>query len=230
VYAAGSQFVGNYNYGSGDIAGTAGNTNPVLVKYDSSGTAQWAKTITAGTTFAQFNTVTVDASGNVYAAGSQLGTENYNYGSGNIAGTADYLNPVLVKYDSSGTAQWAKTITGGGPSSASFNGVTVDTSGNVYAAGYQTSGDYNYGTGNIAGTSSVGNPVLVKYNSSGTAQWAKTITAGRGDAWFYAVTADATGNVYAAGYQKGTENYNYGSGNIAGTSSEANPVLVKYSK
>jgi len=248
VYAAGYQDRGNYNYGNVNIEGPC-SRNPVLVKYNSSGTAQWAKTITAGDYQACFYAVAVDSGGNVYAAGSQDGTGNYNYGSGNIAGTA-YENSLLVKYNSSGTVQWAKTITAGTgymnndiTRGTIFSAVAVDSGGNVYAAGYQyNNGNYDYGSGNITGTVSSGpNPVLVKYNSSGTTQWAKTLTKGSGGdlvpntnprqrlgAIFYAVAVDSGGNVYAAGYQAGSNDYNYGSGDVRGTSSNGNPVLVKY--
>ena len=66
--------------------------------------------------------------------------------------------------------------------------------------------------------------------ASGTTLWAKTIMAGTGSAVFIAVAADQAGNVYAAGLQYETGNYNYGSGNVAGKSTLNNPVLVKYSK
>jgi len=71
---------------------------------------------------------------------------------------------------------------------------------------------------------------VVKYNSSGVAQWAKTIMAGTNIASFDGVAVDSGGNVYAVGYQYGTGNYNYGSGNIMGTSTDFNPVVVNYGK
>jgi outer membrane protein assembly factor BamB len=229
IYAAGHQNgTGNYNYGSGTITGTYSHENAVLVKYDSSGTAQWAKTVTTGSSASRFNATVVDSSGNIYAAGYQYGTGNYNYGSGNIAGTGSVGdNAVLVKYDSSGTAQWAKTVTAG--NSSMFNAAAVDSSGNIYAAGYQQgTSNYNYGSGNIAGTYNSFNAVLVKYDSSGTAQWAKTVTTGSSASRFNATVVDSSGAVYAAGYQNTTSNFNYGSGNIAGTAYADNAVLVKY--
>jgi hypothetical protein len=231
VYAAGYQY-GNDTYTYGGSASATGTypigTNAVLVKYNASGTAQWAKTVT-GSGMSEFRAVAVDASGNVYAAGYQYGTGNYDYGSGNITGTSPYSNAVLVKYDADGTVLWAKTITAGNLDSG-FNAAAVDSSGNIYAAGAQLgNGAYNYGSGNITGSSyTTYNAVLVKYNASGTVQWAKTVTEGSSLSAFYTVAADASGGVYAAGYQSGTGAYNYGSGNIAGTYIGGNAVLVKY--
>jgi hypothetical protein len=71
--------------------------------------------------------------------------------------------------------------------------------------------------------------VLVKYNSSGQAQWAKTVEAGTvADASFFSsVAVDISGNVYAAGSQEGI--LNYGNGVTAtGTYSGSNVLLVKY--
>ena len=162
VYAVGYQTgTGDYTYGNETIKGTSTSSNPILVKYNSSGAALWAKTITAGTGTASFNSVAVDSSGNVYAAGSQSTMGNYTYGNETIAGNSASSNPILVKYDSSGTALWARTKTTG--SDAVFLGVAVDGSGNVYAAGRQNgTGDYTYGNETITGSSSGYNPVLVK--------------------------------------------------------------------
>jgi hypothetical protein len=232
VYAVGSQSINfTYTYGTGVSAQGTANSNVVLVKYDSNGTAQWAKTVSAGNSFSVFNAVAVDSSGNVYAAGYQSGNGTYTYGTGVSAqGTASDDNIVLVKYDSNGTAQWAKTVSAGS-SASSFNSVAVDSSGNVYAAGCQSgTGSYTYGTGVSAqGTSSGNNVVLVKYNSNGVAQWAKTVSAGSSASSFNSVAVDSSGNVYAAGYQIGNGSYTYGTGVSAqGTSGSNNAVLVKY--
>jgi hypothetical protein len=238
VYAAGFQYgSGTYTYGAGVSAqgGAPRLANGVLVKYNSSGTAQWARTVSAGSNGSGFTAVAVDSSGNVYAAGTQDGTGTYTYGAGVSAqGTNSYSgvnagNVVLVKYNSSGTAQWARTVSAGSNGSYFF-AVTVDSSGIVYAAGEQDgTGNYTYGDGVSAqGTSSRQNVVLVKYNSSGTAQWAQTISAGSNGSFFLGVAVDSSGNVYAAGDQDGTGTYTYGDGVSAQGISNQNVVLVKY--
>jgi len=233
IYAAGyQQGTDRYAYGSDVSAkGASASSNSVLVKYDASGTAQWARTVSAGSGSSQFSSVAVDAAGNVYAAGWQEGTGIYTYGSGvSIAGTSVFNNIVLVKYASDGTAQWARTVSAGSGSSQ-FSSVAVDAAGNVYAAGWQEgTGIYTYGNGvSIAGTSASSNVVLVKYNASGTAQWARTVSAGSGSSLFSSAAVDVAGNIYAAGWQEGTGTYTYGSGvSIAGTGASSNVVLVKY--
>jgi len=226
VYAAGEQRgYGTYTYGTGVSAQGSvrpDNYNVVLVKYDSSGTAQWARTVSTGSYDSLFKAVAVDKDGNVYAAGYQVGNSTYTYGSGVSVQVAvsNGWNVVLVKYNSSGTAQWAQSVnTGTNYCSSNFNAVAVDSFGNVYAAGSQLGSAYSsyttftYGSGVSAQvTKADDNVVLVKYNSGGTAQWARTVTTSgtvnsggfspRLDSSFFAVAVDSSGNVYAAGQQK----------------------------
>jgi len=68
----------------------------------------------------------------------------------------------LVKYNSSGTKQWTKQL--GTSSSDSGNGVSTDSSGNIYVTGYTYGGlDGNTNSGEKDFS-------LVKYNSSGIKQ------------------------------------------------------------
>jgi len=237
VYAAGSQNGnGTYTYGTGVSAQGANSTiygrgsNAVLVKYNSSGTALWARTVSTGDNDSGFSTVAVDSSGNVYAAGSQSGNGTYTYGTGVSAqGTCSGSNVVLVKYNSNGTALWARTVSTGDNGSG-FSAVAVDTSGNVYAAGSQRgAGTYTYGTGVSAqGTYSDRNVVLVKYNSSGTALWARTVIRGGNDSIFSAVAVDSSGGVYAAGFQWGTGTFTYDTGVSLNGAAGGGTTLVKY--
>jgi hypothetical protein len=205
------------------------------VKYDSSGTAQWARSVVVGPAASSFNSVAVDSAGNVYAAGSQTDTGTFDYGNGvTAAGTSSVGNILLVKYDSSGMAQWAKSVSGptGSLYSSLFYSVTIGGSDSVYAAGYQPgTGTCDYGNGvTAAGTSSAGNILLVKYDSSGTAQWARSVSGATGSSEFRSVATDSADNVYAAGYQYGTGTFDYGNGvTVAGSFSNKNIVLVKYS-
>jgi hypothetical protein len=128
-------------------------------------------------------------------------------------------------------AQWARSVSAGNASV--FYSVAVGGAGDVYAAGYQSgTGTCDYGNGVTAtGTSSSNNGVLVKYDSSGTAQWARSVSAGTNNSVFYSVAVGGAGDVYAAGYQSGTGTYNYGNSvTTAGTYSGENVVLVKYSE
>lgn len=242
IYAAGYQNgQGTFDYGDG-VTSTGKNTNynVVLVKYDSSGIAQWAETVATGPGYSRFYDVAADSSGNVYAAGEQYGNGTFTYGGESIAGDSNSNNLVLVKYNNSGTVQWARTVDSAGNEQSQFYGVTVDSSDNIYAAGKQWGTDtFTYGTGvSSSGTNCGGlNITLVKYDSSGSALWARTVSSGADNSVFNGVAAGSSG-VFAGGQQYGTGEYRYGSGiypdgtgilatGIYGTN---NAVLVKYPK
>ncbi|AFM13683.1 Ig-like domain-containing protein [Turneriella parva] len=232
VYAAGLQ-AGNlsYTYGSQVVTGVSTNVNAVLVKYDSTGVPQWARTVDAGGSYSLFQALTVDTTGHIYVAGIQHGTSTFIYGGQSVSGGSTLSNAVIVKYDTSGTALWARSVgvTSGGQTE--FRGLTVDGASNIFAVGYQFgNGVYTYGSQSLAGA--VGgwnNAVLVKYDASGTALWARSVSAGASHSQFNGVTVDISGNnVYAAGYQRGTSLFNYGGAAAAGLSLIGNALLVKY--
>ncbi len=238
LYAAGYQSRGGtFQYGvSASAAGgcTTGD-NVILVKYDSSGTAGWARSVGgAGIGASQFHAVTVRG-GSVYAAGFQTSTSAYTYGSSvSASASASGKNSVLVKYDSAGTAGWARTAGGSGSYNSEFRSLSSDAAGNVYAAGYQEyTAAYTYGTGvSSSGSSPQKNVALVKYDASGTAQWARALAGGTGNTEFAGCAVDADGSVLAAGYQSAVScTYAAGVsavGPYSGYTSSENAVVVKY--
>ncbi|MBI9106448.1 MAG: InlB B-repeat-containing protein [Spirochaetales bacterium] len=232
VYAVGYQGSGTFTYGSYEVTGT-GSQNSVIIKYDSTGTVQWAKTITAtlDTTWAGYEAVVVSGS-NIYAAGNHGGIATFSYGSINIPNACACSN-VLVKYTDEGAVIWAKGATAFDSAGGSwFSSIAVDSSGNIYAVGSQNgTGRYDYGNGvEISGSNSGGNVLLVKYNSAGVTQWARTLKSGSMGAYFSSVALDSSGNVYASGFQTGTSIYLYSPDvSVTGSYSGKNAVLVKYS-
>jgi hypothetical protein len=99
--------------------------------------------------------VTTDSSDNIYVTGYTYGDLDGNTSSGG-------QDIILVKYNSSGTKQWTKQL--GTSSNDVGNGVTTDSSDNIYVTGY-TEGD-------LDGNTNLGQKdiFLVKYNSDGVKQ------------------------------------------------------------
>lgn len=125
------------------------------------------------------------------SASSDIAYGVYYDASGNsfIAGNSG-TNAYLAKLDSSvASISFQTSITNG--TSAIFNGVASDAT-NVYVAGYT-----NNGTAYVA--------LTAKYNSTGTLQWQRKLTAASNNAFAYGVAADSSGNVYICG-----QNYNTG--------------------
>ena len=240
IYAAGYQYgSGPVTYGTGVSASGAFATgnNAVIVKYDSSGNALWAKSVTVASNASMFLGLKTDASGNIYALGYQTGTSPVTY-SGTATASGGYsssANAVIVKYDSTGKALWAQSASVA-PSFSTFYQAVVDSSGYVYVAGYQgTTGAFTYSTagsamasGNFAGT----NAVLVKFDSSGNGVWAKTAVTAPNLSVFSRIAIDPSGYIYVSGYQNGNSAFIY-PGPAAATatapsSSTNNGVIVKF--
>lgn len=122
--------------------------------------------------------VAIDFSGNTFVCGQFTDTLSFTTGTlqatgGNAPGNRDVF---LVKYSTDGTALWARN---GGNSSQVTNdvgyAVAVDPSGNAYMTGeYSGSSPTSFGGIQIDDTG--GGAFLVKYNSGGTVQWAKSLT------------------------------------------------------
>ena len=228
-------------YGEGlSIAGSYSDWNALIVKYDSSGTALWAKTVSTASHESCFCDAAVDASGNVYAVGYQCYDDQYRYGTNvTLTGSASNFNAVIVKYETeSGDAQWANAVTSGAYRAWSqFQTAAVDGSGNVYAAGFQHgTGMFTYKSGSSTtritaeGTADGNNAALAKYDPDGNALWAKSVGTGTQYSEFVDIAVDTGGtSVYASGYQEGTGCYTYGTGVSAQhTSLSTNAVLVSY--
>jgi hypothetical protein len=193
---------------SGGLDGniTSGGYDLFLVKYNSSGTKLWTKQL--GTSGTDVGTgVSVDSSDNIYITGSTGGDLDGNTNSG---GEYDLF---LVKYNSSGTKQWTKQLGTSGTDVA--NGVSVDSSDNIYITG-STGGDLDGNTN--SGSRDI---VLVKYNSSGTKQWTKQLGTSVSD-FGNGVIVDSSDNIYVTGLTgAGLDNNTY----YGGTS---DLFLVKY--
>ena len=180
--SSGNVYVTGYTEGGLDGNTSVGKADLFVVKYNSSGTKQWANQLgTWDTDFA--NGVATDSSGNVYVTGSTYRSLDGNTSAGN----ADLF---VVKYNSSGTKQWTKQL--GSSSNDYANDVVTDSTGNAYVTGTTYGG--------LDGNTSAGNADLfvVKYNSSGTNQWTKQLGTSSTDT-ANGVTTDSSGNIYVAG-------------------------------
>ena len=169
-----------YDYGQGIAVDSSGNVyvagiitgnNYLLTKYNVSGVIQWQRQLGTCVDNGRGNILAIDASGNSYVVGSI-----------NEAGN---INLILFKYNSSGTFQWQKKLSGA--SNENGYGVAVDSSGNVYVSGSTDT----QGAGN-------NDALIVKYNSSGTVQWQR-ILGGTGNEEAYDVAVDSSANVYIVG-------------------------------
>jgi hypothetical protein len=154
-----------------------------LVKTDGSGNMQWNKTYGGTKADQAFSVV------QTFDGGYALGGSTFSYGKGQN----DFW---LVKVDSSGNMQWNKTY--GGTSCDEAHSV-VQTSDGGYALAGSTE---SFGTYSIAFW-------LVKVDSSGNAEWNKTVGEATDADEAYCVVKTSDGGYALAGVKAG----DYGMGN-----------------
>lgn len=153
-----------------------------IAKVSDDGTLVWDRKL-GGTAdkYTHLIAVGLDSSANAYVVGStDLPASN----------TRAYL----AKYDTSGTLQWQRYLTG----TVFFdkgNDIAVDSSGNSHIA---TEGYYGSGTG----------ASIHKFNSSGTKTWSVLLEGNVQDG-AVSIALDASGNVYAAGFYDIDQDYTF---------------------
>jgi len=133
---------------------SCGSSDDGSTSTDNTTTSLWTKQL--GTSSNDYGIgVTTDSLGYIYVTGFTYGDLDGNTNSG-------WDDIFLVKFNSSGTKQWTKQL--GTSSDDEGNGVTTDSSGNIYVTGYTNGGlDGNTNSGSY-------DIFIVKYNSSGIKQ------------------------------------------------------------
>jgi cysteine-rich repeat protein len=185
--SSGNIYVGGDTYGTLPGQTASGSMDAFVRKYDSTGTVVWTNQF--GTSSEDYvQGVSVDSSGNVYA----VGFAGFNLSGQTYLGSGDAF---VRKYDSSGNILWTRQFGTSGYDVA--NDVSVDSSGNVYVAGF-TAGTFP-GQTNSGGQYDA---FVVKYDSSGTLVWARQFGTSSGDI-ASGVSADSSGNAYVAGHTNG---------------------------
>ena len=203
---AGNLYVSGWFDDTNDFDGTTltsyGGQDAFVAKYNSAGNLQWVRQ--AGGTSPDWDCargVGVDAAGNVYVTGGFLGTATFDGTFLTSLGSEDCF---LAKYDLGGTLQWVRQ---GSDSwhSAYGTGIAVDSVGNSLVVGYFEGQTVSFGgiTATNAGYADYSYAAfIVKYDSTGTAQWA--LGLGGGDTYSTTVGMDAAGNCYVGGSFMGT--------------------------
>ncbi len=191
----------------------SGNSNSAyILKLDQNGNFIWARHFDAYTTQSLGQSVSVDASGNVYVGGIFYSLTDFDPGPGVFNLTASIEDCFICKLDASGKFVWAKSF--GSPAPEFLNGLFLDSSSNVYATGsFYLSTDFDPGAGNYILTSAGGKDVfVVKLDKSGEFVWAKAM-GGTGDDIGNSIATETNGNsIYTIGSFENTADIDPGNG------------------
>lgn len=194
---------GSNIYVAGNIIGqlenntVKGGNDAYLAKYDSNGNQVWIKQYGTYTLEEAFR-ITVDTSGNIYAAGhtfGNLGGPNQNLGQGEVFELPS-TDSYVAKFDSNGNQLWVAQF---GTITLDDNwGVATDNNGNVFAGG-NTKGSFG---GKNAGPAGEYDAWLVKLNKDGQTDWVRQFGTPNYD-FMWDIETDSLGDIYATGWTLG---------------------------
>jgi gliding motility-associated-like protein/uncharacterized delta-60 repeat protein len=185
-----------------------------LAKLDANGNFIWAGSM--GNINDDYGySIKTDGSGNVYIGGDFRGFVDFNPGPGTFnltsTGPSGRSDPFVLKLDASGNFLWAKNF---GTTIDDFGlGLALDPSGNPLIVG-KVRGDFDADPGpGITTLTGYGGDdvVIVKLDASGNFVWGKNM-GGTGMDQGFAITTDASGNVYSTGLFSGTADFDPGAG------------------
>jgi hypothetical protein len=179
-----------------------------IIKFNNAGLSLWSKTLQLRVfSSTDTNRIEVDSSDNIYVCTTYNPDPNpYDIngdGSLIIPPNNNVRNPIIIKFNSSGVAQWFKI----------YNRPVVSNTFSAHA--FKIIDDFIYvvfrspQTIDLNGDGSLIMPIsssIVKYNTSGVALSFKTITT-NGDIFSQDLSVDSFGNIFISG-SRGTANTN----------------------
>jgi hypothetical protein len=167
-----------------------------LVKFNSSGTRQWATYYGGDDNHTYVWDCKTDASGNIFICGNTLSTTLISSSGAQQSAIGGLSDAFLVKFNSSGLRQWG-TYFGGALNDYGY-ACAVDNLGNIYMSGTTFSSSAIATVGSFQ-SSLIGsaNLYFVKYNTSGVKQWGTYYGLGSEDGGYCAT--DNSGNAYLTG-------------------------------
>jgi len=197
--------------GSGSGALTSlGATDTYVSKLNASGIFVWARQL-GGSPLTQANSITGDASGNIYTTGYFDGTTDFDPGAGTDAlASAGSRDIFISKLDATGAWVWARRLGSTGVDQA--RAITADAS-NIYLTGsYSGTVDFDPGVGVTNFTEAGAADIFIaKFTLAGIFVLARTF----GDVSFdqgESIILDGTGNIHTSGFFQGTIDFNPGAG------------------
>ena len=174
-----------YIAGVTNSTGGAGSSDMLVIKYElSTGNVLWQRSY-GSSAFEAASSIAIDAAGNSYVSGYST------------VYSSTYTVLLLLKYDTSGTFQWAREFRYAGRVVGNRSAITYDSFNNFIYVAF----NYNSGTQNFI--------AIAKYTTAGVIQWVRLLGRGVGtasvslyngnDAVAKCICVDQYGFIYVAG-------------------------------
>ncbi len=214
ITMAGS-FGGQANFG-GKTFISAGSNDAFVARYKSNGVHLWSRGF-GGSQKDLAQAVAMDSAGNVTLAG-------YFQGSVNLGGAAltskGGTDAFLARYDKAGKHVWSRAH--GGASNDLINALTLDSNGDIVAAGAFT-GATSFGGGAWTNKGSY-DAFLARYDKVGKHVWSKAY-GGPGDEYVAGVAVNKSGDITVTGAFSGSVGFG---GKTLASAGETDSFLVQY--
>jgi hypothetical protein len=210
------------DFGSSEIKSSTGAGADVFItRINANGTYGWTKKIPGDLDKYGEVKVAVDSSGTVYVVGDFYFSKNFaaDFGGSDVKAPdiLGFNNIFITRINADGAYGWTKKL--GEKGHAYGRDVSVDSSGNVYVAGYFMSNPASpalnfaadFGGSDVRASVGDYDICVTRINANGTYGWTRTM-GGAGADYGYGVSVDAGGNVYTTGYFTGAVDFASGFG------------------
>ncbi|MEI6596207.1 MAG: SBBP repeat-containing protein [Bacteroidota bacterium] len=211
VDVGGNVLITGYTSSSSSIATSGafqttfgGGNDAFIIKINTSGTLQWASYYGGGLNDIG-RKITTDQLGNIFLVGgsnSSSGIATSGSFQSAIGGSYAGWDGFIVKFNSTGSRQWA-TYYGGG-NDDDCNGIALDSYGNIYITGNTMSGSGIATSGSYQSSYTFNiDSYIAKFDSTGGRQWS-TYYGGGGTDYPSGIVSDLLGNIFTTGRTNST--------------------------
>jgi hypothetical protein len=186
-----------------------------VVAYNTIGVPQWSRIAVESSSNIMGLNMTADASGNSYLTGFFSGDATPVGGGSLTPLTSIGQNDIFViKHNNSGVPQWINRAGGNDNSGTSYErgySIITDASGNVFVSGaFQETATFSGGSIGTIVSDGPCDALLIKYNSTGSVQWARRMGGSSYDEALD-VNTDNGGTIYVVGHFRATASFPGGS-------------------
>jgi hypothetical protein len=167
-------------------------------KFNNTLTTLMASTFIGGSDYDSAGALALDSSGNVFVAGDTLSSD-FPTTSGAYDRSFNNYDGFVSKFNNTLTTLLASTFIGGSDYEYT-NALAIDSSGNVFIAGYTSSSDFPTTSGAYDRSFNNDDGFVSKFNNTLTTLLASTFIGGSDYDSAGALALDSSGNVFVAGY------------------------------